>query len=85
VLVASFLKADEIRKSSSKAEMGTLRHTAVTNMFDANINQMDIAAITGHNMKSVQTILDRYNKRSERQARRATTQRIIDDGRHSTQ
>jgi hypothetical protein len=67
-----------------KLKMGTLRHTAVTNMFDANINQMDIAAITGHTMKSVLTILDRYNKRTQRQARRATTQRIIDDGRHST-
>jgi len=65
--------------------MGTLRHTAVTNMFDANISPMDIAAITGHKLDSVQTILDRYNKRSVKQATRATTQRIIDDGRHSTQ
>lgn len=65
--------------------MGTLRHTAVTNMFDANISPMDIAGITGHKLDSVQTILDRYNKRTQRQARRATTQRIIDDGRHSTQ
>ncbi len=64
--------------------MGTLRHTAVTNMFDANISPMDIAAITGHKLDGVQNILDRYNKRTVRQARRATTQRIIDDGRHST-
>jgi len=63
--------------------MGKLRHTAVTNMFDANISFMDIAGVTGHSLKSVQTIIDRYNKRTEKQARRATTQRIIDDGRHS--
>lgn len=65
--------------------MGKLRHTAVTNMFDAGINPMDIAAITGHKLNSVMIILDRYNKRTEKQAKRAVTGRLKQDTRHSQQ
>ena len=81
----------DIRNEAAKQDktilsltMGKLRHTAVTNLFDAGIDPMDIAAITGHKPHRVLIILDRYNKRSERQARRATSARIKDDARHSS-
>lgn len=63
-------------------KMGHLRHTAVTRMFDAGAEPMDIAAITGHKLKSIYTILDRYNRRTRAQADRATGKRMSADIRH---
>ncbi|MCF6216832.1 MAG: hypothetical protein L3J58_11765 [Emcibacter sp.] len=66
-------------------KMGHLRHTAVTRMFDAGAEPMDIAAITGHKLKSIYTILDRYNRRTRAQADRATSKRMSADIRHLNQ
>ena len=62
--------------------MGHLRHTAITNMFDAGINPIAIASITGHSLNQVYAILDLYNKRTEKQSRTATTTRLATDKRH---
>ena len=51
------------------------RHSAVTRLFEARCEEMEIAAITGHSLASVHQILDRYALRTERMARQALTRR----------
>ena len=51
------------------------RHSAVTRLFEARCEEMEIAAITGHSLASVYQILDRYALRTERMARQALTRR----------
>jgi len=63
-------------------KMGHIRHTAITNMFDADIPPMNIAAVVGTSLKNCEAILDRYNTRTAKQADTATTTRLLADERH---
>lgn len=63
-------------------KMGHLRHTAITRMFEVGIDPMNIAAITGHSLKSCIAILDRYAIRTTAMAKTATDQRLAYNGRH---
>lgn len=53
----------------------TLRHTAVTRMFEAGLEIPAIAAISGHSLESCEAILDRYGIRTALLADRALQQR----------
>lgn len=52
-----------------------LRHTAVTRLSEASATTQEIAAITGHSLKTVETIIDRYNIRTTKMARNAFIKR----------
>lgn len=56
-----------------------LRHTAVTAMFTAGATEGQIAAVTGHSLKTVHTILDRYLVRTAALAQAAFAQRMAAD------
>lgn len=49
-----------------------LRDTAVTWLANAGATEIEIAAVTGHSLKSVSTILKHYLARTEEQARNAS-------------
>jgi len=53
-----------------------LRHTAVTAMFIAGATEGQIAAVTGHSLKTVHTILDRYLVRTAALAGQAFAHRL---------
>lgn len=53
-----------------------LRHTAVTELAIAGVEVPGIAAITGHTIKSVETILERYLVRTSEAAAAATDKRM---------
>ncbi|WP_421988514.1 hypothetical protein [Roseococcus sp.] len=54
-----------------------LRHTAVTRLHEAGVDDLGIAGVTGHTPKSVRAVLDRhYLVRTEKAAARAFRQRI---------
>ncbi len=53
----------------------TLRHTAITRMFEAGLETPLIAAISGHSLESCDAIIDRYGIRTKRMAERALEQR----------
>ena len=52
-----------------------LRHTAVTRLSEAGCTPQQIAAITGHSIKTVETIIDRYLVRTAELARTAFEKR----------
>jgi len=59
-----------------KAKLGDLRFhdlrsTAVTMLFEAGCNVAEVAAITGHTLKTAQSILDTYLARTGALARSA--------------
>ncbi len=53
-----------------------LRHTAVTRLAEANCELAQIAAITGHTLKTVAEIVDRYLVRTGKMARDAFRRRL---------
>lgn len=53
-----------------------LRHTAVVRLGEAGVNIPQIASITGHALSSANTILERYNIRTDKMARSAFQQRL---------
>ena len=53
-----------------------LRHTAVTRHAEAGAELAEIAAITGHSLKQIATIIDTYLVRTERLARNAFAKRV---------
>lgn len=54
-----------------------LRHTAVTRLHEAGVDDLGIASITGHSPKSVRAVLDRhYLVRTEKAAARAFRKRL---------
>ena len=54
-----------------------LRHTAVTRLHEAGVDELGIAGITGHSPRTVREILDRhYLVRTERAAERAFRLRL---------
>lgn len=58
-----------------------LRHTAVTRLHEAGVDDLGISSITGHAPNSVRAILDRhYLIRTEKAAKRAFRQRLEADG-----
>lgn len=52
-----------------------LRHTAITRLAEAGCTPQEIAAISGHTLKSVEVIIDRYNIRTQKMARNALEKR----------
>jgi integrase len=52
-----------------------LRHTAVTRLAEAGCTTPEIASITGHSLKTVESIIDRYLIRTAKMARNAFTKR----------
>lgn len=50
-----------------------LRGTAVTRLFEADCNPAEVASITGHSMRDVSAILDRYTARTSKLAVAAIT------------
>lgn len=52
-----------------------LRHTAVTRLAESGAEIPEIAAVTGHSMKAVQDIVDRYSVRTRKMARNALIKR----------
>lgn len=66
----------QFRKARDDAKLGDLhfhdlRGTAVTMLFEAGCNVAEVASITGHTLKSAQTILDQYLARTGNLARSA--------------
>lgn len=66
-------KADYLKKQFSRARKDAkleglnfhdLRGTAVTMLFEAGCNVAEVASITGHTLRSAQSILDRYLART---------------------
>src|SRR3546814_1856244 len=53
-----------------------LRHTAVTRNAEAGVSVPRIAGVTGHKLKSVEDIIDRYLVRTGKMAREAFRQRL---------
>jgi len=53
-----------------------LRHTAVVGLQDAGCTIPEIAAITGHTLLSVTQILERYGRRTKKQAENALRKRL---------
>jgi integrase len=53
-----------------------LRHTAVTRLYEAGCSIEQIATITGHTLKSVETIIERYLVRTSKVAEAAFRQRL---------
>ena len=52
---------DEVNEiETSKLQFRELRHTAVTRLGEAGVDNKGIAAITGHSLRTVDTILERY-------------------------
>lgn len=56
-----------------------LRHTAVTRLAEAGCELAEIAAITGHSLKTVHSIIDRYLVRTAKLARNAFRRRMAAD------
>jgi len=54
----------------------TLRHTAVVRLAEAGCSIPEIAAITGHSLKSVETILEHYLVRTRQLAKSAFAKRL---------
>lgn len=53
-----------------------LRHTAVTRLFEAGCSLAMVAAVTGHSIKTCETIIDRYLIRTGELARAAFAKRL---------
>lgn len=53
-----------------------LRHTGVVEMQDSGCTVSEIASISGHSLSSVTTILERYGRRTKRQAENAINKRL---------
>ena len=56
-----------------------LRHTAVVEMQDAGAETSEIAAVTGHSMQTVNTLLERYGRRTRVQSENAIRKRMRKD------
>jgi site-specific recombinase XerD len=69
----------DIRAECPEAEglvLRYLRHTAVTRLAEAGCELPQIAGVTGHSIKSVEAIIDRYLIRRRRLAAQAFKQRL---------
>ncbi len=67
--------------AQGRVEMGALklmqlRHTAVTRMAEAGCSTPEISGVTGHTVKSIDTIIERYMVRTTKMARRAFARRL---------
>jgi len=61
-----------------------LRHTAITRMAEEEIDNKLIASITGHSLKTVEEIIDRYMVRTKKMARKAFTKRLEGEQENNT-
>lgn len=66
----------DLARELSRCTFRHLRHTAVTRLADAGVGEIGIAAITGHSLQAIKTILDHYLVRTAEQARNAFQRRI---------
>lgn len=68
--------ADAFTLQAGELVFKNLRHTAVLSMVDAGVSREWISAITGHTLKSIDTIIETYLVRSRAQAIQAFQRRI---------
>ncbi len=66
----------EGRVQMSALKFMHLRHTAVSRMAESGSNALDISGVTGHTVKSIDTIIDRYLVGTAKLAARAFAQRL---------
>lgn len=71
----------ELARSLQGLQFQWLRHTAVVGLQDAGATVPEIASITGHTLQSVTQILERYGRRTRRQAENALRKRMEGEGR----
>lgn len=69
-------KAAKHEKSLEGMIFKDLRHTAVTRLAESGAEIPEIASVTGHSMKAVHDIIDRYNVRTGKMARGAFLKRL---------
>ena len=72
----SFTMADSNEVALADLDFMHLRHTAVTELAIAGCSTIQIGGITGHTIKSVETILSRYLVRTSAMAEIATDMRM---------
>lgn len=77
----------EVRRAAAQRMAGCaglkymqLRHTAVTRLAEAGSTTPEIASITGHTLRSVDAILERYLVRTKRLAQNAVAKRLAKEG-----
>lgn len=72
----TFREIREAAKLPDDLQFMHLRHTAVVEMEDAGATIPEIASVSGHSLQSVTTILERYGRRTKRQAANAINKRL---------
>lgn len=68
--------AQDVRPELAALTFRTLRHTAVTRLGEAGCTTIEIAAVTGHSLKTVETILEIYLVRTKKMAANAFRKRL---------
>lgn len=68
--------AQDARPQLAALTFRTLRHTAVTRLGEAGCTAIEIAAVTGHSLKTVETILEIYLVRTKKMAANAFRKRL---------
>lgn len=71
----------DLARSLQGLQFQWLRHTAVVGLQDAGATVPEIASITGHTLQSVTQILERYGRRTRKQAENALRKRMEGEGR----
>ncbi|SBW07298.1 hypothetical protein KL86APRO_12226 [uncultured Alphaproteobacteria bacterium] len=70
------IRSRTLRSRSGAAFVRHLRHTAVTELATAGCSALEIAGVTGHTLKSVNEIPERYLVRTSDLAAAATENRL---------
>lgn len=71
--------ADAFRLYVGQLQFMHLRHTAITRLAEAGCSHDEIAAVSGHSLKTVQQILERYLFRTAALSRTAFAKRLAKD------
>lgn len=72
----AFRKIREAAELPDELQFMHLRHTAIVELEDAGATIPEIASISGHTLQSITSILERYGRRTRRQAENAITKRL---------
>lgn len=75
-----FYNDDPMRLPTGELTMRTLRHTCITALHDAGASREQIRAVTGHSLKTIDDVLDRYTKLTVDQSTAALTKRLAWEG-----
>lgn len=70
------LDHDPMRLPTGELTMRTLRHTCITALHDAGASREQIRSVTGHSLKTIDEILDRYTKLTVDQSSAALGKRL---------